>query len=271
MSRMRLRSIAAETLTILDAGRYAAADGTLVDLTADLARSVSATQDITSLPAGDPADGTPHISVADGTTLDGITNVLEGTNGVPAVLNFASARNPGGGFERGADAQEEALCRDTTLFAALRTQPFFYARNKACPDAIYSDALLYSPAVRVIRDAYGILVASPPEIAVLTAPAPNLRALSEQGHWPARRAALLAALDRRIDLILRTARANGHRSLVLGAWGCGVFGNDPFEIAGRFANALNAIGGAFDHVHFAIPAVGSDNNLDAFKSVFGVS
>jgi len=77
-----------------------------------------------------------------------------------------------------------------------------------------------------------------------------------------------AALSTRIALTLQCAHAQGHRALVLGAWGCGVFGNDPYDVAARFAAGLSALGPeAFDRVHFAIPAGGTDDNLAAFRAV----
>jgi len=269
MSRARLQAIAAETLSILKAGGYRAVDGRFVDLSEDLRRSIGETEDVTAPPDMVPMPGLPRLSLADEDTLGGIATVMSETHGVPAVLNFASARNPGGGFERGANAQEEALCRDTTLYAGLRGQSAFYARNKASADGVYTDALLYTPGVRVIRDPHGMLVPEPTEIAVLTVPAPNQRALKEQGAWPARRAALEAAFEARISMMLRVAQARGHRALVLGAWGCGVFGNDPYDVAARFAAGLQAFGGAFEHVHFAIPAGGKEGNLAAFRAVLG--
>jgi len=270
MSRARLQALAAETLAILERRAYTAWDGGRVDLSAALTSSIGKTFAVTEGQSQGPMQALPPTTLADETTLAGIERVVSEGAGVPAVLNFASARNPGGGFERGANAQEEALCRDTTLYAALRGQAGFYAANKAAPDGVYKDALLYSPNVTVIRDGQGLLRPDPIEIAVLTVPAPNLRALKDQGLWPARRGALEAALSTRIAMMLHCARAQGHRTLVLGAWGCGVFGNDPYDVAARFASGLSALGPeAFDRVHFAIPAGGADDNLAAFRAVLG--
>jgi uncharacterized protein (TIGR02452 family) len=75
--------------------------------------------------------------------------------GPVAVLNFASARNPGGGFLNGAQAQEEALCRASALYTCLLQARGFYDHHRAHRDPFYTDRVIHSPAVPVFRDDKG--------------------------------------------------------------------------------------------------------------------
>ena len=289
--RDRYRSLAQANLQIFDDGLYQASDGTVVLIADQVAQAIAGTQEVSgasptsssamasaSMPA--PASNTgkravhgmvpsaTRIRIADQTTLDGAAQLVAKGLTEVAVLNFASARSPGGGFLRGSQAQEESLCYATTLYAALSRQMEFYARNRAWPDALYPDALLYTPDVCVIRDGFGHLLAQPWPIAVITAPAPNRAAISD----PALLARVGPTLCRRIDLILGTAARFGHRHLVLGAWGCGVFGNAPDQVAQAFRGALSgAYAGVFQNVLFAIPKGRTHQTHQVFRDILSVS
>lgn len=70
------------------------------------------------------------------------------------VLNFASAANPGGGVTRGSTAQEECLCRCSTLYPCLGTETMwhqFYQPHRKAGDPLYNDDLLYTPGVVVFK------------------------------------------------------------------------------------------------------------------------
>ena len=170
-----------------------------------------------------------------------------------AVLNFASARNPGGGFLNGAQAQEEALCRASALYTCLLRAPEFYDHHRAHRDPFYSDRVIHSPAVPVFRDDRGRLLDEPYTAGFLTAAAPNAGVVLRTA--PERAPELPRALAVRAERVLETAAAHGYRRLVLGAWGCGVFRNDPARVAGAF-RALLGPGGrferAFEHVVFGV-------------------
>jgi len=183
------------------------------------------------------------------------------------LLNFASAKNPGGGFEGGAQAQEESLARSSGLYACLRNHidDFYGPHRKDPQDGLYSHAMLFSPQVPFFRDDSGALCplwcAS-----VITSPAPNagvaLRKRSRQE--------LLGALRERCGRILRLAAGRGQSDLVLGAFGCGVFQNDPRDVAAAFHHWLVESGefaGMFRRIVFAVP--GADANRDAFEATFG--
>lgn len=169
------------------------------------------------------------------------------------VLNFASARNPGGGYLYGAEAQEEALCRGSALHTCLSAVPEFYAEHRKDRSPFYSDRVIHSPGVPVFRDDEGGWLDEPYRAAFLTCAAPNAGVIA--GRWPERSAEVPDVLHRRAERVLEVAAAHGHRSLVLGAWGCGVFRNRPREVAAAFAAALGPGGrfaGAFEQVVFAI-------------------
>jgi uncharacterized protein (TIGR02452 family) len=166
-----------------------------------------------------------------------------------ACLVFASARNPGGGFLNGAQAQEESVARGSALYACLRAAADFYAHHRAHPELTYSDRVVYSPDVPVFRDDRGTLLAAPYPVTFLTAAAPNRTAITRS--QPQYLTDLPALLTHRAGRVLRVAAAHGHRRLVLGAWGCGVFGNDPATVATAFATALHDQPW-FDEVVFAV-------------------
>ena len=174
--------------------------------------------------------------------------VAEGAEVV--VLNFGSGKNPGGGFLAGAQAQEESLCRASALYACIKDQPL-YGYHQMRNDPFYSDRVIHSPAVPVFRDEDGTLLDAPFRLSFLTCPAVNAGLLLERtaGALPA----IEAAMRVRARRVLEVAAAHGHETLVLGAWGAGVFGNPPEMVAGAFGDALEGpLEGVFVRVVFAI-------------------
>jgi uncharacterized protein (TIGR02452 family) len=118
-------------------------------------------------------------------------------------------------------------------------------------DAMYSDYAIYSPDVPVFRDDEGTLLNQPYLCSFLTAPAANAKVVLERNRG--RRDELRQVMDRRIRKILAIAAAHGHEELVLGAWGCGVFGNDSQEVAELFRHALDYhFRGVFTKIIFAV-------------------
>ncbi|MEZ4452203.1 MAG: TIGR02452 family protein [Nannocystaceae bacterium] len=185
-----------------------------------------------------------------------------------AALNFASAKNPGGGFLGGAKAQEEDLARCSGLYPCLSSQWGYYEANRAEPSMLYTDHAIYSPRVPFFRDEALDLLEVPFLLSVITAPAPN--AGEHLRRDPRGAAAVRQVLRSRARQVLRIAASQGERALVLGAWGCGVFRNDPDACAEAFALALDELVGAFDRVVFAVYERGGDGpNLRAFQARFG--
>ncbi|MEU3521325.1 TIGR02452 family protein [Streptomyces sp. NPDC006654] len=248
----RLRGIARETEGIVAAGAYRAPDGREVLLAADIAAARAGTR----LYGPEPV---PVVAADDTDTVFEVTgeSSLEAARRLAdapvAVLNFASARNPGGGYLNGAQAQEEALCRASALYACQLHARAFYDHHRAHRDPFYSDRVIHSPAVPVFRDDRGALLAEPYRAGFLTAAAPNAGVIRRTA--PERVGEVPGALAARAERVLEVAAAQGYPRLVLGAWGCGVFQNDPAQVAGAFRELLGP-GGRFarhfEHVVFGI-------------------
>ncbi|MFJ2770417.1 TIGR02452 family protein [Streptomyces sp. NPDC087300] len=255
----RLRAQAQETEEIVAAGEYATGSGRTVAIGA----AVAAAREGTRIFGPDPVDVPPRPPVptrfevtGEGSTEAARRLVGAGRDaaGSPvAVLNFASARNPGGGYLNGAQAQEEALCRASALYTCLLEARAYYDHHRAERDPFYSDRVVHSPGVPVFRDDRGRLLDTPYTAGFLTSAAPNAGVIRRQA--PERAALIPAALAARAERVLETAAACGYDRLVLGAWGCGVFMNDPAGVATAFRELLGAGGrfhGRFTHVVFGV-------------------
>jgi uncharacterized protein (TIGR02452 family) len=183
-----------------------------------------------------------RVQVANQTTLVAASGLSEQGERVLA-LNFANGIQPGGGFLHGARAQEEVLCRSSALYATLHGDPMYTAhRQRPLPDS--TDWTILSPEVPVFRADDGTPLDAPWSLSVLTCAAPYAPAVGQP------RAGDL--LQQRIARILAIARAHDYTALVLGAWGCGAFHNDPHRTAADFHDALSTQAGAFARVVFAI-------------------
>jgi uncharacterized protein (TIGR02452 family) len=186
-----------------------------------------------------------------------------------AALNFASAKNPGGGFLGGSQAQEESLARASALVPTLERHMGYYEANRKSRSLLYTDHLIVSPRVPVFRDEDDRLLDEPWEVTILTSPAPNAGALAR--NEPAALSQVEPTFRRRIAQILAAAVVFEQTALVLGAWGCGVFGNDPAIVARLFGEALlpgGPFARAFEHVTFAVLDRGG-STFAAFADVFG--
>ncbi|QTE02541.1 TIGR02452 family protein [Streptomyces cyanogenus] len=249
----RLRGIAAETERIVAAGWYRAPDGREVPV-ADAVRAARAgTRTFGPAPVPVAPVGPASRTVFEVTGESSLEAARRLADAPVAVLNFASARNPGGGYLNGAQAQEEALCRASALHTCLLTARAFYDHHRADRDPFYTDRVIHSPAVPVFRDDRGVLLAEPYHAGFLTAAAPNAGVIRRTA--PERAAELPGALAVRAERVLETAAAHGYRRLVLGAWGCGVFQNDPAQVAHAFRTLLGPGGRfahAFAHVVFGV-------------------
>ena len=253
-----------ETLGILASGGYAAPSGRRVDLTNALARALAGK---VSLPPDAPLPGfvpsrhtSVTIQVCNRTTLEAARPLAAGLQRVLA-LNFAAPTHPGGGFLSGARAQEEALARSLGLHATLEGDPM-YAHHAHPYDPIASDWAILSPEVPVFRDDGGTLLEEPWTCSFLTCAAPQAMRMTKGDPT--------ATMRGRISRVLAIARAYGYHNLVLGAWGCGAFGNDPVAVAGFFRNGImSQYLGDFERVVFAITDWSSERRfLAPFRDAF---
>lgn len=247
---------AKETVSICDAGFYIAPGGKRIQLKTEIEAALNGTvlyspKNLPTLRESCPASQTVF-EVRNETACEALTRLVQ-AGGHVGCLNFASARNPGGGFLTGAQAQEEALARSSALYPCLLRTPEYYERNRANRSAIYLDLIIYSPLVPFFRNDAGVLLVQPFLASVITAPAPNAGAVLQ--NEPKNASAIEPALRRRAELILTIAQVHRIDSLVLGAWGCGVFRNEPRMVAKIFVDLLKPPGkfaGAFSRITFAV-------------------
>lgn len=186
------------------------------------------------------------------------------------VLNFANAHHPGGGFLNGASAQEESLCRCSTLYASINSEKAseMYDYNNENPDPFDSDYILISPYVTVFRTGDCELTRDNFNTAVLTMPAPNLNGLAKGVDKDKLHANMLY----KIESMLAFAPREDYDVLILGAWGCGAFGHDAKDVAGYFKEALVDMEyyKYFKKIIFAVyDTTPEQYNYRAFLDVFG--
>ncbi len=262
----RRKEFARQTVEIIEAGHYYAG-GQRVEIGAALKAAVEGTRlyepDGFSEVIGPEAFETV-IEVTNESTIEAAAR-LTGHNTV--ALNFASAKNPGGGFLRGAHAQEEALARASGLYATLLEGRAYYEFHRAQGDLLYSDHMIYSPRVPVFRDDDGNLLAAPYEMSFITSAAPNRGAIRDAEQA----AKVLGALEQRARKVLALAHERAHTTLILGAWGCGVFRNDPIEVAETFRDLLTGpYKNRFEQVTFAVwDPQKTTKQFEAFVRTFG--
>lgn len=280
-SRSQRAAIAAETIAILQRGYYDSPSGQRVEIGPQLSESVAGSvhyrpADFRSVLGERDAQiaarrtarqaGPPDLAVVNVTTLAAARRLVEADQAVdPLCLNFASAKNPGGGFLGGSQAQEESLARATGIYPCLQRFPGMYEANRACGTCLYLDHMIYSPRVPVFRDDDDRLLDRPYMASFLTAPAVNRGAVEK--NEPHRLDRVEATMLARMEKLLSLALVHGHDTLVLGAWGCGVFRNDPGDVAAWFRRQLidnPTFQGMFRRVVFAV--LDRDERLGAFQT-----
>ena len=265
------RADGAGTIQIIGHGHYVSPAGRGVDISAAIAASVGGTREfppdqMITPPHGLRGRHTTQIVVHNETTLAAARRLI--TDYRTIALNFASAKNPAGGFLSGSEAQEESLARSSSLYACLDGRSM-YSFHRRHGDTLYTEYVIYSPSVVVFRDNDGTLLETPFTCSFLTAPAPNAGAVLQRD--PTRGDELRRALQRRISKVLSIAAAQGYDAIILGAWGCGVFKNDPRDVAAQFQDALTTdFDGVFRCVHFAVLDHSSDGaTIAPFEQAFG--
>lgn len=176
-----------------------------------------------------------------------------------AVLNFASAVNPGGGVILGASAQEECLCRCSTLYGTLDQEDLwnrYYLVNRKAMDPLYTDACIYSPGILICKtdEAQPKRMKEEEFVSadVITCAAPKLGREYHRGSDPALDEKLSAVYRSRIRRILEIAAVRKAEILVLGAFGCGAFHNDPDLVSKAFDEELKNYLNRFEIVEFAV-------------------
>lgn len=183
------------------------------------------------------------------------------------MLNFASATNPGGGVVNGSSAQEECICRCTTLYPCLNTDEMwnaFYKPHRKAANPLYNNDCIYTPDVCVFKSDTNFPEVMPKDewwnVNILTCAAPNLRERPSNAMNPhagdkavkITSAELEKLLTKRIRRIFEIAVANGNEILILGAFGCGAFRNPPEIVAKVFNNVMQDYLYHFDTIEYAV-------------------
>ncbi len=191
--------------------------------------------------------------VVSGTTMDTVRALIaEGERNI-FCLNFASAKNPGGGFLGGAQAQEESIARATGLYPCLLKAEEYYRYHRKLRTCLYSDHMIYAPEVPIFVDEDGNTLDKSDTVTILTSPAVNTGVVIRNEFQNVEK--IPTVMRTRIAKMLSVAILHKHETLVLGAWGCGVFRNDPEEMAQWHLEALNGVfQNRFRRVVFAIYA-----------------
>ena len=221
-----------------------------------------------SAPEAPTRTNSPSVQIELLTTLQAAKKYKE--KGKVAVLNFANPVEPGGGVVRGAMAQEECLCRSSALYPCLTAENVeqeYYLYHRGCGGFSYSDRLIYTESVLVFKDDQELpqMMDSSDwfHVDVITCAAPYSRFLPRSA---------LPDLERifrsRIRNILEAAVDHQVDVLVLGAFGCGAFGNPPELVSCAFRDVIAE--GCYDQkipfLVFAIkkPPVGVSRNAEVF-------
>lgn len=251
-------------LAAIESGYYSRTNGAEVDWSAAVAASVAAKESIT------PDDPLPHTGarpfevtrtqVSNETTMAAAYRLtMHGYR--PLALNFADGERPGGGFLTGSRAQEEVLCRSSALYATLHGDPM-YTAHRLHTHHESTDWAIHSPDVPVFRKDDGTALDEPWLCSFITCAAPYAPTVGLTQS--------AALLRQRINRVLAIAEGRGYTALVLGAWGCGAFQNDPLQTAKDFRHSLGTtFAGAFEEVVFAITDWSPERRfLGPFAEVF---
>lgn len=193
----------------------------------------------------------PNIQLVQKDTVSALFEDITEKDGHVGILNFASYKNPGGGYLNGSYAQEEALCHVSTLYSVLCSQSRFYNVNiHHLNNSLYTNRALYSPDIAFFQEDYDKYAD------VITCAAPNRKAALKKGISEEENE---EALKSRIEFIYNIANENQIDTLILGAYGCGVFGQNPKKVAALF---LEYAKGKVKTIIFAVP---QGKNYESFE------
>lgn len=201
-----------------------------------------------------------------------------------SVLNFASATNPGGGVTKGASAQEECLCRVSTLYKCISaseiTEAFHKKHWRALKtgemDSFYNDDCIQTCNVTVFKSDTAKTVLLPEkdwlDVDVISCAAPNLRRMSQHNkHWKKNVTdqELLDIYKKRINRVLDIARYAKSEVVILGAFGCGAFANPPELVAKAMHASIDEHKYDFETIELAVYCPLRDtSNYEVFAKEF---
>jgi uncharacterized protein (TIGR02452 family) len=262
-----LAKIATENCEIYTSGAYTNPNGDVIALrdldTAAEQSGITYDPTHTFLNPG-PGSLPLNIEVTGETTVGALHRLIQLEREPNSVaLNFANPVEAGGGFLGGAQAQEEAICRCSTLYNLLLTQPRMYEEAKK-NHFLYTDFMSLIKDVPIIRDDAYVFLEHPFVASFITCAAPvafEFRRVCKDPQL------LYQTLENRIRKIVLCAIDGGFRNIVLGAFGCGAFGNRPEDVAAMFQTVLikEGLGAHFGKIVFAIYSGKSDRKQAIFR------
>lgn len=280
-NRGQRKVIAKETLSILENGFYTSSKKEKNVLISDKVQHCNANSRVYNEHDIQTLLGTPRMKLSSSSTKFemaseySITSCLRVSKELSeqdkiVCLNFASAKNVCGGMVGGSLAQEESLGLCSTLYSSLsQFMKEYYDTNKKDPrNGLYNNIMIYSQDCIIIRDDKDFsLLDVPVKTSFISAPAVNKGVAIQRDMKPE---LISATMAERIHSILAIAAENNHNILILGAWGCGVFKNEPHDIALQFAKCLKEPNGKFYNVfERVIFAVGKEERqINAFGKYF---
>lgn len=182
------------------------------------------------------------------TTIQAILS-RSGQGKIITALNFANAKQAGGAYVLGGNAQEESLCRASLLYYTIRTQKEYYNRNRFHVTPDYTDIMIYSENVPVIRNDDGTRLEKPVLCNFITSPAVN-RTFAK---FMFSQKKINEIMKTRIEKIIMLAVEKNTDILILGAFGCGVFGNKRETVFPIFEEIINKYVPDSMEVIFAVP------------------
>ena len=274
--RQKLKSIFEDTMRIIrsDGPRSSRTEESVA------ATRLYAMEQIPSLPARKGEK--PVVKVTRSRSFEAAMRILkEHPEWRVGVLNFASATNPGGGVKEGSGAQEECLCRCSNLCPTLnqpRLWDGYYRKNREARDPLHTDVCIFSPGIAIIKtdEEYPRRMDEKDwaTVDVISCAAPNLRPVPGNRYNPESDGSVEISAKALYNLHLRRAKAilgvaadNGEDALILGAFGCGAFMNDPAVVAEAWRDAVEDLGGYFRYLEFAVYCRSAETvNYDVFRA-----
>ncbi|EKE27642.1 MAG: hypothetical protein ACD_3C00182G0003 [uncultured bacterium (gcode 4)] len=188
------------------------------------------------------------------------------------VLNFTSGMKPWWEFRAWLFTQEDELIISSWLYLSLISNELFYLMNRFRSTHFYSDQMIFSPEVPIIRDAYWELLNKPFPVAFISSPAVNRRMVLKKE--PELKDEIDSIMIGRIGKILAIASANWYENLILWAWWCGAFWHSAEDVSSYFAWLLLRWGEfewRFKNIIFSIYSKGDTNvNYDSFCRKFAI-
>lgn len=239
----KLKRIAVENKEIYSNGFYTNGNGLKVDIKEDTHYSICNTKYYRDIEISKPVKNKNKFLVENNIIYSGTIDCIlklrkDGENGNIIALNFASATTPGGGYLNGSSAQEESICRASMIYPCLTKDMSMYKENKLNYTPLYSDKMKYSPNVPIIRNDNGELIDDYVVASFVTSPAVNRKVAKKMLFSDLE---INRVMNIRIRKILSLSLKYNPSVIVLGAFGCGVFGNKKEVVYKLFEDAINEL------------------------------